>query len=253
MLKFFRRIRQKLLAEGKTGRYLQYAFGEILLVVLGILIALQINNWNENRKSIKQEKTYYCKLAEDFQADITNIDSSMVTIDKRLESTERLLTNLLKNQPDKAVLLEDFISTFRYYKYIPTKAAIVDITSSGKLEKLADQNLKTRVLNHYTQQDNALNIIDINYDAVVERLFSLEKFADLGFQEIPQYQNFYSEELQKLLSSTDWHRNPNDEIYIKVKDIMILNVIQLEREKQLLHQIKDDAIALNELLTPYCE
>ena len=63
MIKFFRRIRQKLLTEGKTGRYLQYAFGEILLVVLGILIALQINNWNENRNSITQEKTYYCKLA----------------------------------------------------------------------------------------------------------------------------------------------------------------------------------------------
>ena len=50
MIKFFRTIRKSLLAEGKTGKYLKYAVGEIILVVIGILIALQINNWNEWRK-----------------------------------------------------------------------------------------------------------------------------------------------------------------------------------------------------------
>ena len=49
MLKFFRRIRQKLLAQHKTGQYLKYAAGEIVLVVIGILVALQINGWNERR------------------------------------------------------------------------------------------------------------------------------------------------------------------------------------------------------------
>ena len=50
MIKFFRTIRQKLLSEGNTGKYLKYAIGEILLVVIGILIALQVNTWNEKRK-----------------------------------------------------------------------------------------------------------------------------------------------------------------------------------------------------------
>ena len=50
MIKFFRKIRQNLISEGKTGKYLKYAIGEIILVVIGILIALQINNWNEVRK-----------------------------------------------------------------------------------------------------------------------------------------------------------------------------------------------------------
>ena len=50
MIKFFRKIRQKLLSENKFSKYLLYAIGEIILVVIGILIALQINNWNENRK-----------------------------------------------------------------------------------------------------------------------------------------------------------------------------------------------------------
>ncbi|NCQ59013.1 MAG: hypothetical protein GW794_14435, partial [Flavobacteriales bacterium] len=55
MIKFFRKIRQKMLKENKFSKYLLYAIGEIILVVIGILIALQINNWNENRKNSNEE------------------------------------------------------------------------------------------------------------------------------------------------------------------------------------------------------
>lgn len=51
MFKFFRHIRQQLVSEGKTAKYFKYTIGEIALVVIGILIALQINNWNEDRKA----------------------------------------------------------------------------------------------------------------------------------------------------------------------------------------------------------
>ena len=59
MIKFFKNIRKTNLKEGKTGRYLKYAFGEIILVVIGILIALQINNWNELRKQKIVERQVY--------------------------------------------------------------------------------------------------------------------------------------------------------------------------------------------------
>ncbi|MFT7066002.1 MAG: hypothetical protein ACJAUO_001580, partial [Sediminicola sp.] len=55
MIKFFRKIRQKMLTENKFSKYLLYAIGEIILVVIGILIALSINNWNENRKESNLE------------------------------------------------------------------------------------------------------------------------------------------------------------------------------------------------------
>jgi len=65
MIKFFRKIRQKLLTENKFSKYLLYAFGEIILVIIGILIALSINNWNEEKK-LEQEVTTYLKNASDF-------------------------------------------------------------------------------------------------------------------------------------------------------------------------------------------
>ena len=69
MIKFFRKIRQNLLSEGKTGKYLKYAIGEIVLVVIGILIALQINNWNENRKAKNAEAKLISELLEDVKND----------------------------------------------------------------------------------------------------------------------------------------------------------------------------------------
>ncbi|WP_426430833.1 DUF6090 family protein [Winogradskyella sp. HB-48] len=70
MIKFFRQIRQNLLIENKTGRYFKYALGEIILVVIGILIALQINNWNEERKANILENKALLALKNEFNQNI---------------------------------------------------------------------------------------------------------------------------------------------------------------------------------------
>ena len=81
MIKFFRKIRQNLLAEGKTGKYLKYAVGEIILVVIGILIALQINNWNENRKLQIKSYDYLKRL----KVDTDNVSKDVFGSLKRAE------------------------------------------------------------------------------------------------------------------------------------------------------------------------
>jgi hypothetical protein len=67
MIKFFRKIRQTLLSEGNTGKYMKYAIGEIVLVVIGILIALQVNNWNEQRLNDMEEKKILKALSEELK------------------------------------------------------------------------------------------------------------------------------------------------------------------------------------------
>ncbi len=74
MIKFFRKIRQNLLTEGKTGKYLKYAIGEIILVVIGILIALQINNWNIEKIDKKRETKYLTNIILDLKKDITQLE-----------------------------------------------------------------------------------------------------------------------------------------------------------------------------------
>jgi Family of unknown function (DUF6090) len=74
MIKFFRKIRQKMLTDNKFGKYLIYAIGEIILVVIGILIALAINNWRETQKLHDQEITYLNSLRDDLSVQINMLD-----------------------------------------------------------------------------------------------------------------------------------------------------------------------------------
>ena len=77
MIKFFRKIRHNLLSEGKTRKYFKYAFGEILLVMIGILLALQVNNWNQQRKDRNQEQFIIERLKNDLASDIELISYQM--------------------------------------------------------------------------------------------------------------------------------------------------------------------------------
>ncbi len=88
MIKFFRKIRQNLLSEGKTGKYFKYAIGEIVLVVIGILIALQINNWNENRKTNNLKQIYYKQLLSDLEADKNYADSTILILNSQIKKYE---------------------------------------------------------------------------------------------------------------------------------------------------------------------
>ena len=66
MISFFRKIRQNLIMENKTGKYFKYAIGEILLVMIGILLALQVSNWNQNRINSQKESLLLKELHEEF-------------------------------------------------------------------------------------------------------------------------------------------------------------------------------------------
>ena len=85
MIKLFRKIRQDLLSKGKTGKYLKYAIGEIILVVIGILIALQINNWNEINKKIYLKNEYQNSLINDFSKDTIQINARLKKNRDRIE------------------------------------------------------------------------------------------------------------------------------------------------------------------------
>ncbi|MEE9429814.1 MAG: DUF6090 family protein [Melioribacteraceae bacterium] len=91
MIKFFRKIRKSLLSEGKTGKYFKYAIGEILLVVIGILIALQLNNWNDNNNKIKIGKRYLIEMKSELQDDALKLDGRIIRLKNDLENQETAL------------------------------------------------------------------------------------------------------------------------------------------------------------------
>jgi hypothetical protein len=91
MIKFFRKIRQNMLSEGKIVKYFKYAIGEIVLVMIGILLALQVNNWNENRKMDNRRQAYYSQLLEDLNSDIISAQNTIKDFSKYLKDYNEYL------------------------------------------------------------------------------------------------------------------------------------------------------------------
>ena len=107
MIKFFRRIRQRLLTENKFYKYLLYAFGEIVLVVIGILIALQINNWNEEQKNKVIEQQLLTSLLLELE---TNLTILIKTIETNTEIIKNCITIGKFTGPSLPVLSEKELS-----------------------------------------------------------------------------------------------------------------------------------------------
>jgi len=93
MIKFFRKIRRNLLSEGKTGKYFKYAIGEILLVVIGILIALQINNSNQKNTNRKQVETILRSIFYNLESDMANPINSYLGFCDFKDSLNTLVLN----------------------------------------------------------------------------------------------------------------------------------------------------------------
>ena len=91
MIKFFRRIRYDLVEKNKTGKYLKYAIGEIILVVIGILIALQINNWNEDRNDHLKSRDYIIEFKNDLATDIIIMSRGIANMDALIRADKWVL------------------------------------------------------------------------------------------------------------------------------------------------------------------
>ncbi|WP_411895926.1 DUF6090 family protein [Winogradskyella sp. A2] len=120
MIKFFRKIRQNLLSEGKTGKYLKYAIGEIILVMIGILLALQVNNWNENRKLADSEKLLLKELLNDLEFSKSEIVTAL-SGNKYLLSKYKSIGNAIEEDIEFNDSLSSAFSSLAYWSspYLP--------------------------------------------------------------------------------------------------------------------------------------
>ncbi len=145
MLKFFRQIRQKLLTENRFSKYLIYAIGEIFLVVIGILIALQINNWNEAQKNKQEERQALLDLKYEFE---TNKEH-FLTHSKWQEKTEQLWLSYLTtvsntDLPDAERAIERPQIGSATFKISNSK--LNSLLATGVIDKIKNDSLKQKLL-----------------------------------------------------------------------------------------------------------
>jgi len=138
MIKFFRKIRQNLLSEGNTGKYLKYAIGEIILVVIGILIALQLNNYNDTLNQNDFERKALINLKLDFEYNQTELNKSIAELKEIKKNSFIILDNTgskYKASFDIDSLLQSVGSVPKYY---PQNGFLLDLINSGNLGIIKD-------------------------------------------------------------------------------------------------------------------
>ncbi|MBK9256087.1 MAG: hypothetical protein IPM42_11405 [Saprospiraceae bacterium] len=185
MIKFFRNIRQKLLAEGKITNYLKYGIGEIILVVIGIMIAIQANNWNVERVAQKE-------LAFSLNKLIVNLEQDVESLNKEMAGNKTIISNLdscliILKSPDKytkSYFLKLFFPINSVAEFNSNKVSFNNLTSSGKFQSIRNEALIDSLFHYYNSEpykpvENAI----INHTRDVIRPYLM------GFDFIPIHQD----------------------------------------------------------------
>lgn len=158
-----------------------------MLVVIGILIALQINNWNEERKSRQLEHVYYCKLLEDVRQDQVLLNNLMTENQERIKSSNEMISLLQQKSPVRKEVMKSMrgATAKTTFTFKPSKSAFEDLKSSGNLNILTDLSLKDKLINYYSVLEGYVDVVDVNSDAAVAMYYLPGKnFEEIGWQDI---------------------------------------------------------------------
>lgn len=198
MINFIRKIRRQLLSENKFTKYITYAFGEIVLVVFGILIALQINNQNESNKLLQKELQYLNNIKSDLVNSVSRIEDFMASRQKAISSSKAIVDHFegkpIENWHEFNEQCVDIYSWQRFYQVNYT---FEELVYSGNLALIANDSIKELLLrleslykqlkaeeDHF-RYDSEVLIYEPVYNAIDHQLILKEHFgvdANLSYE-----------------------------------------------------------------------
>ncbi|PTL99430.1 MAG: hypothetical protein DA407_16790 [Bacteroidetes bacterium] len=242
MIKFFRHIRKSLLMENKTSKYFKYAIGEIVLVVIGILIALQINNWNENRISRNKEKLLLKELNSEFKLNKIQLDSAIYYHKRALKSTENIMSKFpidSKTIDLDSLGMHSFYMNW-YYTFDPSEGIINALSSSSSYELISNNDLRklligwSDVLENYQEEEIiALNNFMNHLKPYIKKhtVYGWENYRDwfkdpridLTFLETLEYENFVRDRHSDISEIVSTHSGELELITKTIDQIIVLS------------------------------
>jgi hypothetical protein len=255
MINFFRKIRQNLLAEGKTSKYLKYALGEIVLVVIGILIALQINNWNENRKAADEEIKILNALEADFMISKERIKETII-VQSRVMNYSKILIGIHERGDDNEIKffdthLDSLDKLINYgvawYRAEPVTGAYNSLTSAGKIDLIQNGNLRSLLAQFIADYESG-------FEDQESTMFLLEKLNnETDYFILKIANNSFRKGLDLAPNSTDNYKISesffsNDKYFGNLYLKMVLEYNRLERQNKMLEQVNSVLSIISEEL-----
>lgn len=194
MIKFFRQIRQKLLQENRFSKYLFYALGEIILVVIGILLALQIDTWNTHKNNRAKELVYLKSYHEDLKKNITELNRVIEKSNRTIGASDsllRLATGQLEVEDIKT--MEGLVmESLNYTLFLSQEGTIKDIFGTGDLALIQNDTIRKSMVNwnsdlkYLTEyealgKDNQLQCVDyLSNETPFYRMALTRNFMDVA-------------------------------------------------------------------------
>jgi hypothetical protein len=214
MINFFRKTRKKLADDNKPMKYMRYAVGEIALVVIGILIALSINNWNEGRKERKKETQLLLSLSKDFKSNLESLEESINRIPTLIENYSLVLeyagnldNGLTKEMRDK-IIGTSFVSTNL------ADGTLTSILGSDKLEIIRNDTLKSWLTKYpsYIKDFKTLESSLVNYVKLTQRPI-VRSYLTLSDRLLPEPR---FDQLKENIPKSDYEGLLRDKEYLNV-------------------------------------
>ncbi len=242
--------------KNKTGKYLKYALGEIVLVVFGILIALQINNWNEGRKEKELEQSYYCLLLDDIRQDRDQVEKLKQLVHERIGSSNKAISEIQKDQSDATEVGVNFLLSIRMGKrtFDPNDATFQDIKSSGNLGIIKDKEILQKLNRYFKNVDGYSSTILANFELDFERIASFRNWFDIGMFNGNDffYKDVFTEEIRLKLQQ-DLPLYIADEVKSDLYSTLVMGGLNNRRRLELLLLIEDEVEGMFETISKKCD
>ena len=209
MIKFFRKIRQNLLSDNKISKYLIYAIGEIILVVIGILIAIQLNDFNGDRKEREKELSFLQKLKDDIYLDIQDLtlrDSILAIYQSNQEKGWELL---LEAKSVKDILTLDSLIQFRWQSFGVSRKTYDEMINTSGIYIITNRDLLNDLSDHYA----LIELYQQNFREINEDSREYYKSSNLDhFDFLKRHYRDQSFDVTNI--DTTWISNHNSPTYL---------------------------------------
>jgi len=238
MIKFFRHIRKELMEKNKTGKYLKYAIGEIVLVVIGILIALSLNNWKEDLDNRGEENRILSGLKQEFEANLLEVERNIKLNIATVESSIEFINLIRTENPFTNTRYVDSLLyvVYQFGSFDAQTGLIDEVISSGKLSIINDIELRDRLTSFSGILDNAEEDYKIRMDYYMNHIVPYigKYFAQVNQD---QYMDFSSwSDTYKTKKLTE---SPFKAKYDEIDLLHLENYIAI-------HKLNNDFVNLNE-------
>ena len=240
MLKFFRKIRQQMLTENKLSKYLLYAIGEIVLVVIGILIALQINNWNTDRIKRQDEIKYYQNIRHQIIDDLKEVEKVRdinTYFSAQFEYANQIISAKDRSKIDTLALMTMNLS--QYSDFHRSVNIYETLVNSGDLKLLKNTEIPTRLQRLEETYTYINKLEDIHWEIIMKEI-STEMRGVLNYAtlQIEKPEKLYSVEIQNIFVECIYLMKGKDFIYNRAIGEMssIIELINDELNPRLVYE-----------------